>query len=356
MGIPLALANLLDRSSLWVTSAFIGQHGGAAELGPASLASTVNNVLGTSVNIGLSLAVQTLASQAAGAGDAAALRRSLQRAYPISLLFSLPVMLLLLCLGPLLRLLGRPPEFADAAAAYGLCILPVATLVGAQRAMAVWLAALQITRPVLLINLVLVPLHVLLTCAEPALFTRTAPSPPPPPPPPPPPAPLSRYVLVELSPLGYLGAGVAMSVGSALRAGATYAYIRASPRCAHAWDGFRPREAFSGWASCAPRPGRFEPVDPGPWELSRRCAPLVQRTQRCSEPGTREERPYARGGHRTPSCAATRRTPGHLPQTCGWPCRACSSSRSSGWASSSSSPPRCCRTPPPCSPPLPSTS
>ena len=185
MGIPLALANLLDRSSLWVTSAFIGQHGGAAELGPASLASTVNNVLGTSVNIGLSLAVQTLASQAAGAGDAAALRRSLQRAYPISLLFSLPVMLLLLCLGPLLRLLGRPPEFANAAAAYGLCILPVATLVGAQRAMTVWLAALQITRPVLLINLVLVPLHALLTCAEPALVTRAAPSPPPPPPPPP---------------------------------------------------------------------------------------------------------------------------------------------------------------------------
>ena len=29
MGIPLALANLLDRSSLWVTSAFIGQHGSA---------------------------------------------------------------------------------------------------------------------------------------------------------------------------------------------------------------------------------------------------------------------------------------------------------------------------------------
>ena len=69
MGLPLALASVLDRSSLWVTAAFIGRHGGAAELGPASLASTVNNVFGTSVNIGLSLAVQTLASQAAGAGD-----------------------------------------------------------------------------------------------------------------------------------------------------------------------------------------------------------------------------------------------------------------------------------------------
>jgi Na+-driven multidrug efflux pump len=132
LGWPIVLANLLDRSSLWVSTAAIGQHGGAGELGPASLASTVNNVLGTSVNIGLSLAVQTLASQAAGAADTAALRKTLQRSFPVNLLFSLPVMLLLLLLEPLLLLLGRPPRFAAAAAAYGKTILPVAPLVGAQ--------------------------------------------------------------------------------------------------------------------------------------------------------------------------------------------------------------------------------
>lgn len=220
MGAPLAIASMLDRSSLWVTTAFIGRHGGAAELGPASLASTVNNVLGTSVNIGLSLAVQTLASQAAGAGDDDALRKALQRSFPVNMLFSLPVMALLLLLKPLLVALGRPPAFASAAAAYGACILPVAPLVGAQRAMTSWLAALKITRPVLLINLALVPVHALLT-----------------------------WVLVEHTPLRYLGAGVAMSLQSFMRAAATYCYICVSPKCAHGWpDGFRMREACSAWA------------------------------------------------------------------------------------------------------------
>ena len=92
MAVPLAVANLMDRSALWVTWAFIGQHGGAAQLGPASLASTVNNVLGTSVNIGLSLAVQTLASQAAGAGDWKALSNSLQRQRSVLLALHLAVL------------------------------------------------------------------------------------------------------------------------------------------------------------------------------------------------------------------------------------------------------------------------
>ena len=219
MAVPLAIANLMDRSALWVTWALIGQHGGAADLGPASLASTVNNVLGTSVNIGLSLAVQTLASQAAGAGDWKALSRSLQRALPISVCFSLPVMILLLTLGPLLQQLGRPPEVADAAQAYAISILPVAMVTGAQRAMTSWLAALGITRPLLIINLSLVPLH----CAL-------------------------AYALVFHTSLGYLGAGISTSFQATLRVLLTYAYIRCSPKCAHAWSGFRVSEAFSGWA------------------------------------------------------------------------------------------------------------
>jgi Na+-driven multidrug efflux pump len=83
-----------------------------------------------------------------------------------------------------------------------------------------WLAAIKITQPVLIINLIIVPLHLLLT-----------------------------LLLTWHTPLGYLGAGVAMSVGSLLRAGATYTYIRTSPKCAHAWHGFSVREACSGWGS-----------------------------------------------------------------------------------------------------------
>ena len=218
IALPLALANLVDRSSVWVTWVIVGQAGGAAVLGPASLASTVNNVLGTSVNIGLSLAVSTLSAQASGAGDKRALNLSLQRALPVSAAFSLPVVMLLLTLGPLLRLLGRPPEFADTAAEYAMSILPVAALTGAQRSMMAWLAAFQISRPLLYINLILWPMHAALT-----------------------------YILVFHSSLGYLGAGVATSVHALARAGATYGFICTSHQTSAVWKGFEPLAALSGW-------------------------------------------------------------------------------------------------------------
>ena len=221
LAFPLACVNLLERVSLWITWALIGRHGGADDLGPASLASTVNNVLGLSVNIGLSFAVQTLASQAAGAGDARALGRTLQRALPVSVVFSLPVTALLLFLGPLLTALGRPADFCARASSYALVILPVAALTGAQRSMTAWLAALQITRPLLIINIALVPFHALLA-----------------------------WCLVYYTPMGYLGAGAATSIQAALRVMLTYSYIRSSSRCKHAWpNGFQPSEAFSGWSA-----------------------------------------------------------------------------------------------------------
>ena len=218
MAWPLALANLVDRSSLWITWALVGQEGGPAHLGPASLASTVNNVLGVSVTIGLSLAVSTLASQASGAQDYAALGRVLQRAIPIGACFCIPVMLLLLLLEPLLLLLGRPADFAHTAGKYALCILPVAVLTGMQRSMLSWLSSLQITKPILVINLVILPLHAGLC-----------------------------YALVFCTPLGYLGGGIATTLQALLRAALTYGYIRSSPRCAHAWSGFCWREMMSGW-------------------------------------------------------------------------------------------------------------
>ena len=221
IGGPIALANLLDRIALWITWAVVGQHGGAEELGPASLASTVNNVLGTSVNIGLSLAVQTLASQSLGVGDMRAFNRVLQRALPVSVVFSIPVITLLLLLGPLLRALGRPGAVADSAHDFALTILPVTPFTGMQRCMTAWLAALQITRPVVVINLFLLPFHALLSVG-----------------------------LVYYTPLGYLGAGVSTSVQVVVRGGLTYGYIRYSPKTREAWpDGFQLREAFSGWWS-----------------------------------------------------------------------------------------------------------
>ena len=81
-----------------------------------------------------------------------------------------------------------------------------------------WLAAQKITKPLLVINAALVPLHCTLA-----------------------------YLLVFQTSLGYLGAGVATTVQTLLRCTLTYAFIRRSPRCAHAWRGFELKAAFSGW-------------------------------------------------------------------------------------------------------------
>ena len=58
------------------------------------MASSVNNVVGTSVTIGLNIAVSTLASQAVGAGNTKALGLVLQRSVPINVTESASAQLL----------------------------------------------------------------------------------------------------------------------------------------------------------------------------------------------------------------------------------------------------------------------
>ena len=217
IAVPLALANLLERVTLWVTLALVGQHDGAAMLGPASLASSVNNVLGTSVQIGLSLAVQTLASQANGAGELKALSLRCAR---LRLPYSGSSGDGAAHAWSHLARARAPCRLCAAASYYALTILPVSALTGMQRAMTSWLASMQLARPLLWINIVIVPLHALLA-----------------------------FLLVYFTPLGYLGAGLSMSIQCALRCAITYAFISRSARTAGAWRGFHLKEAFSGWGS-----------------------------------------------------------------------------------------------------------
>lgn len=213
---PVTAANLLERTSQMVALAMVGRLG-PEFLGPVSLANSVNQVFGTSICIGLSLAASTLTSQAHGAKDRVALGLVLERAVPINIVFSVPCVLLLLLLGPLLRHLGMEAEFARRGGVYALTVLPVAMLSGVLRAMQVWLSAQGITRPALVLSAVMLPLHATLC-----------------------------WVLVYRTSLGYLGAGVAMSAAMSVRCAAMYAYICTSRRCRRAWSGFT-CEALRGW-------------------------------------------------------------------------------------------------------------
>lgn len=217
LGLPIAFSNLIERGAFWVTWALVGRLG-ADFFGPVSLASSVVNAFGISITIGLSIAVSTLASQASGARSDEALGLVLQRALPVNVVFCLPIVLLLLTLEPILLACGLDDTFATRAGKYGLTLIPAAVCTGALRVLQTWLSAQSITQPQLVLACVMLPVHALLC-----------------------------WALTYRSPLGYLGAGVAMSLSMALRVGALYSFIRLSPRCRASYPGFRPRDAFTGW-------------------------------------------------------------------------------------------------------------
>ena len=219
IAVPMAFTQLLERSAFWITWSMVGQLG-ADFLGPVSLAASVLNVFGMAITIGLNIAVSTLASQAAGARDDLALGLVLQRAIPINAAFCLPVMLILLTLQPILLAFGMDEVFAHRAGSYAWCLLPTPILTGLLRAMQSWLASMGITRPQALVSLALLPCHALLC-----------------------------YLLIYKTPLGYRGAGVAMTLAMMTRVALLYGYIRHAPRCRRAYKGFDCANAFSGWAS-----------------------------------------------------------------------------------------------------------
>lgn len=214
--LPVAGANLLQRASTWVTWIAVG-HLGKDVLGPVTLSSSVNNVLGTSVVGGLSVGVSTLASQAFGAGNDLAMALVLQRAVLVTLLGSLPCVLLLLLIQPILLGLHMGHAFATVAGRYAYCVLLVTPFMGIQRSIGVWLVAQKNNNPRMFVILFALPLHAV----------------------------MAVYFTFSTS-WTYMGAGVAMTISTALQALLIFCYISYSSTCARTWRGFS-SEAFRDW-------------------------------------------------------------------------------------------------------------
>ena len=213
--LPVAGANLLQRCTVWVTWICVG-HLGESILGPVTLSSSINNVLGTSVVGGLCMGISTLASQAHGARNDTALSLVLQRAILVGLIGSLPCVALLLVMRPLLLALHMTEDFADVAGRYAFCVLLVTPCLGMQRSIGMWLVSQNINMPRLVAIGVALPLHTAMTVAAMSYRFR------------------------------YEGAGVAMTLSTALQAGLLYAYISCSSTCASSWKGFT-KQGFKDW-------------------------------------------------------------------------------------------------------------
>ena len=192
-------------------------HLGEDIMGPVTLSSSVNNVLGTSVVGGLCMGIATLASQAHGARNDAALSLVLQRAILVGLIGSLPCVLLLLVMKPLLLAFHMTEDFSNVAGRYAFCVILVTPFMGMQRSIGMWLVSQKINMPRLVAVSVAIPLHAAMTVA-----------------------------VMAYSTFRYEGAGVAMTISTALQAGLLYAYICCSSACANSWKGFT-RQAFKDW-------------------------------------------------------------------------------------------------------------
>lgn len=120
---PLALNLALNYSLAIINLSFLG-HLGTRQLAAASLGVTLSGMSGKLVLMGLCGALDTLASQAAGAGNTAALGVIFQR----TVLFLLPhcaaISGLLLALPDLLQRLGQPPELCAEVGRFLLALLP----------------------------------------------------------------------------------------------------------------------------------------------------------------------------------------------------------------------------------------
>ncbi|KAJ3309065.1 hypothetical protein HDU93_005621, partial [Gonapodya sp. JEL0774] len=125
LAFPVSLAYILSMSNQIFSMIFIG-HLGTTELAAAAMGLMYTNLVGFSLGLGLTTAVDTLASQAHTASDnpEQALARILVQSVLILLLLAIPLSFLFYAAEPLLRLLKQDPEISRLAGVWSAGVVP----------------------------------------------------------------------------------------------------------------------------------------------------------------------------------------------------------------------------------------
>jgi len=203
LALPVILTYLLGFLQAVIGQMLVG-HVSAEALAAAQLSNMLMNALGMSVIIGCSSAVDTLASQAFGARNLPRVGHVLQRGVTISLALCVPVSVLFLFAGDVLGALGQDPGVVELAGEY------IKVLIAAIPA----LCAFEVVKKYLTnVGAPSVPLALTVLGTLANLFSGVG--------------------LVYYTPLGFLGAPVALVIGSYVMLGASVAYLR-SHRALHA--------------------------------------------------------------------------------------------------------------------------
>ena len=109
---------------------FVGHLGNAAKLAAVGLGNAIQNMIGISIIVGMNGALNSLVSQAGGAGNLDLCIGYLQRGKIVMTICFIPISLLILNSKQILLLIGQDPQVAAYAHTYNIYYLPAVYLYG----------------------------------------------------------------------------------------------------------------------------------------------------------------------------------------------------------------------------------
>ena len=159
LALPVSLSMICNRVMSLTSVAFVG-HLGSLPLAGAALATTLGNVTGNSVMVGMASACSTLGGQAFGAERYSELGRVTQRALVILTLAACPIALSWSAAEPALLALGQDPAIARASATYLETLIPGLFFYAWNVVLQAYMQSQGITKPGAVAGVVAALLHV----------------------------------------------------------------------------------------------------------------------------------------------------------------------------------------------------
>ncbi|GMJ10845.1 hypothetical protein like AT5G52450 [Hibiscus trionum] len=210
---PLIGVNLFQFCLQMISVMLVG-HLGELPLSAASMATSFASVTGFSLLLGMSTALDTLCGQSYGAKQYSAMGIHMQRAMLILLIVSIPLAVIWINTGPILRLLGQDHHISVAAGQYACFMVPSLSAYGLLQCLVKFLQTQNIVFPMMICSGITTLFHILIC-----------------------------WLMVFKSGLGFRGAALANSVSNWINVLLLVFYVKLSPSCAKTWTGFS-REAF----------------------------------------------------------------------------------------------------------------
>lgn len=202
---PVVVEKVISRSAAIMSLAFVGQLASPADLPGAALASTLTNVLGFSILVGLNGALSTFGGQAFGAGNHKALGEALNTNILIAMLSCLPILVVLYNAEPILvNVFGQDADLASSAASFLRFLAPSVVGYAFVISQGSWLTCQRMTMPGMLASAVATLLH-----------------------------PLNNILLIKYAHLGAHGAALATVLIYLIQAGALFFYIAVINKATH---------------------------------------------------------------------------------------------------------------------------